>query len=119
KHAMRIVRIEQDRVQAHAAGARLPRWPGAVLAQPRQLLPARATVGRAKQRGVLNAGVHRVGIRERWFEMPDALELPRLQAAVVPLVRARDAFVGELVAHRLPRLAAVVGALNQLSEPAA
>ena len=34
-------------------------------------------------------------------------------------MRARDAGVGELVAHRLPRLTAVVGALDQLPEPAA
>src|SRR2546427_781330 len=51
--------------------------------------------------------------------MPDSLELPRPQRAVVPLVSARYAFVHELVAHRRPRLATVVGALNQLPEPAA
>src|SRR5208283_3561431 len=38
--------------------------------------------------------------------------------AVIPLVRAGNAVVGEFVANRLPRLAAVVGTLNQLSEPA-
>ena len=51
--------------------------------------------------------------------MPDARELPGVRRAVVPLVRAGDAVVDELVAHRLPRLAAVVGALDQLPEPAA
>ena len=51
--------------------------------------------------------------------MPDALELPGVRRAVVPLVRAGDAVVDELVADRLPRLAAVVGALDQLPEPAA
>ena len=51
--------------------------------------------------------------------MPDARELPRVRRAVVPLVRARDALVRELVADRLPRLAAVVGALDHLPEPAA
>ena len=51
--------------------------------------------------------------------MPDALELPGVRRAVVPLVRAGDAVVDELVAHRLPRLAAVVGALDHLPEPAA
>src|SRR5262249_40047757 len=38
---------------------------------------------------------------------------------VVPLVRAGDAIVHELVTHWLPRLATVVGALDQLPEPAA
>ena len=51
--------------------------------------------------------------------MPDALELPRVRRAVVPLVRAGHAVVGELVADRLPGLAAVVGALDELAEPAA
>src|SRR5450432_1179215 len=51
--------------------------------------------------------------------MPDALELPRMLRAVVPLVRARDAVVDKLIADRLPRLPAVVRALNLLPEPAA
>src|SRR5437588_1544725 len=51
--------------------------------------------------------------------MPDALELPGVRRAVVPLVGAGDAVVHELVTHRLPGLAAVVGALDQLPEPAA
>src|SRR5262249_11473407 len=37
---------------------------------------------------------------------------------VVPEVRAGNTVVHELVAHRLPRPAAVVGALDQLPEPA-
>ena len=69
--------------------------------------------------GVFHPGVDRVGIGERRFQVPDALELPGVRRAVVPLVRAGDALVDELVAHRLPRLAAVVGALDQLPEPAA
>src|SRR6059036_4286477 len=72
--------------------------------------------------------------------MPDALELPRVLRAVVPLVRGeglarfRGRVVHELVAlalrhlaglhghsaaGRLPRLAAVAGALDDLSEPPA
>src|ERR1035438_286169 len=51
--------------------------------------------------------------------MPDARELPRPESAVVPLVGADFPLVGELVAHRLPRLAAIAGALDQLAEPAA
>src|SRR5690242_15389785 len=50
--------------------------------------------------------------------MPDARELPRMLRAVVPLVGAGDTGVGELVADRLPRLAAVVRALNDLAVPA-
>src|ERR1700680_384025 len=56
---------------------------------------------------------------ERRFEMPDSLKLPGMRRAVVPLVRAGDAVVHKLVAHRLPRLAAVVRALDHLPGPAA
>src|SRR5262249_30707399 len=59
------------------------------------------------------------GVGERRLQVPDARELPRVLRAVVPLVRARHAVVGELVADRLPRLAAVVRALDLLAEPAA
>ena len=114
-----IARIEQDGVQAHAAGARLPARARAVAAQSGKFLPGLAAVGRAEQGGVFHAGVDGVRIGQRRFEMPDALELPGMRRAVVPLVRAGDAVVDELVAHRLPRLAAVVGALDQLPEPAA
>ena len=51
--------------------------------------------------------------------MPDSLELPGVRRAVVPLVSAGHAVVHELVAHGLPRLAAVARALNLLPEPAA
>src|SRR2546422_10020820 len=50
--------------------------------------------------------------------MPDSRELPGARGAVVPQVSAGDAVVHELVTHRLPRLAGVVGALDHLSEPA-
>src|SRR6266446_3517991 len=69
--------------------------------------------------------------------MPDSLELPRVLRAVVPLVSAGDAVVDEFIAvafghavgsgRRLagrcarlyPGLAAIIGALNDLSEPGA
>src|SRR5258707_11595078 len=51
--------------------------------------------------------------------MPDALELPGMRRPVVPLMCSRHAFVGELVAGRLPRFAAVVRALHHLAEPGA
>src|SRR5437773_2058568 len=89
-----------------------------MVAQSGQLLPRLAAVGRAEQGGVFHPGVDRVGVGQRRFEMPDSCELPGMGRAVVPQVSAGDAVVHELVAHRLPGLAAVVGALDQLPEPA-
>ena len=109
---MRIVCRQQ------AARARLPFRTGAVVPQAGHLLPALAAVDRVEHRRVFDAGKHRVGIGQRRLEMPDALELPGVRRAVVPLVRAGGAVVGELVVHRLPGLAAVVRPLNQLPEPA-
>src|SRR5690242_4549679 len=51
--------------------------------------------------------------------MPHALELPRVRRPVVPLVRAWNAGVHELVVDRLPSFPAVVGSLDLLAEPAA
>src|ERR1035438_956532 len=68
---------------------------------------------------IFNTGVDAVRIGQRRFQMPDSLELPGVGCAVVPLVSAGLPLVGELVAYRRPRLAAVVGTLDQLPEPAA
>ena len=114
----RVAWIEDDRVQAEPAGAWRPVRAGAVAAKARQLLPALRAVGRLEERGILDAGVDHVRIGQRRLEVPDPLELPRMRRAVVPLVRAGNAVVDELVADRLPRLAAVVRALNELAEPA-
>ena len=111
--------IEEDRVQPHPAGAWRPLGPGAVAAQPRQFLPRLPAVAGAEERGVLDARVDRVGIEQGRLEVPDALELPGMRRAVVPLVRARVALVGERVADRRPGLPAVVGPLHHLAEPAA
>jgi len=89
-----------------------------MVAQSRQLLPGLPAVDRAKQRGVFHPGVDGVRIGQRWFEMPDAGELPGVRRTVIPLMGAGDAVVGELVTRRLPRRAAVVGALDHLPEPA-
>ena len=106
------------------------------LAQCGQLLPRLPAVSCLEDRGVFHAGVNGVRIGERRFEVPHALELPRMLRAVVPFVRAGVAFVHEFVAlglraavgaaqflwsaaGRLPGLAAVVGALDDLAEPAA
>src|SRR5579871_4362348 len=51
--------------------------------------------------------------------MPHSLEFPRMLRAVVPLMRSRNALVHKFIAYRLPRFAAIVRALNNLSEPAA
>src|ERR1700736_7031456 len=88
-------------------------------AQTRELSPLLCAVGRAEQSRVFNPGVDGIRIGQRWFDMPDALELPGVRRAVVPHVSAGDAVVYELVAHGLPRLAAVIGTLDQLPEPAA
>src|SRR2546430_10634818 len=135
-HPTRVRRIEQDRVEAHPAGARLPFGSGAVAAQTGELLPRRAAVARAKQGGVLHAGISGVRIAGGRLEVPDALELPGMLRAVVPLVRGerlariRRRVVDELIAlpgrhtvrrlghstpGRLPRLAAVARALDRTS----
>src|SRR5947209_2343629 len=88
-------------------------------AQAGKFLPRLAGIPRAEQRGVFHSSIYRVRISERRFEMPDSLELPGMLRAVVPLVGARSAVVLELVAHRLPRLAAIAGTLNHLAKPAA
>ena len=102
KDSLWVTWIENDRVQTHSTGARRPGRACAVAAQAGKLLPVLPAVSRAKQRGVFDAGVNRVDIGKRRFEMPDAFELPRVRRAVVPLVRPCDAVVSELVADRRP-----------------
>ncbi len=118
-HALVACRVDEDRVQAHAAGARLPLVGRRPLAQARHLLPGLARVLRDEQRRVLDAGVHRVGVAERGLDVPHALERPRLRRAVVEQVRAGIAVVGEFIADGLPRPAAVVRTLHELPEPTA
>src|SRR5438067_10254325 len=88
-----------------------------MLAQSGQLLPALAAIGAAEQGGIFRAGIDGIRVVQRWFQMPDALELPRPRRPVVLLVGARTALVDELLAGRRPRLAAVVRTLDQLSKP--
>ncbi len=59
----------------------------AVRAKPGQLFPVLPAVGRAKERGVFDTGIDRIGVGERRFEMPDPLELPGMRRPVVPLMR--------------------------------
>src|SRR6267143_779671 len=111
-------------------------------AQSGELLPRLAAVVRAEQACVLHPCVHRIWIAKRRFEMPDSLELPRVLCAVIPLMRGQgfpgfrggvvDEFVALALRHSLwrgpfarrcpwlcPGFAAVIGALNDLPEPAA
>ena len=127
-------------MQAHPSGARLPFGSRAVAAQSGEFMPRLAAVSRAKNRGVFHAGVDRVRVGERGFEVPDALELPGMLRAVIPQMSGkgfagfRGGIVNEFVARagghaarpghlfasrRLPRLAAVVRALDDLAEPSA
>src|SRR4029450_5731668 len=119
EHALWIERIEQDCMQAHTTCAGLPVGSRAVAAKSRDLLPRRPAVRGAEQGRVLDAGVNRVRISQRRLEMPDALELPGMRRAVVPLVCARNSLVGKVIADRLPTFAAVARALDLLAEPAA
>src|SRR5262245_22041160 len=106
-------------MQAHAACTRLPVGAGPVAAKPRELLPRLAAVGGVEQSRVLDAGVHGLTIGQRRLKMPDALELPGMGRAVIPLVSAGDSLVGKVIADWLPGFAAVARALDLLAEPAA
>ena len=54
---------------------------------PGQFLPGLPAVGRTEQGGIFDAGIDRVGIGQRRFEMPDPLEFPGTLRAVIMLVR--------------------------------
>src|SRR5256886_15403830 len=118
KHPVSMLRVEDDRMEAHAAGPGRPVGRGAVLAQGRELVPALATVGGSEEGRVFGTGVDRVRVGQGWLEVPDSLELKGARRSVIPLMRAGFAVVGELALHRLPRLAAVIRALDHLPEPA-
>src|SRR5207247_216785 len=138
-----IAWIENNGVQAHAARTRLPLRTSAVPSQPREFLPVLAAIGRAEQRRILDSGVGRIRIGERWLDMPHPLELPGTLGTVVILVgcerlaRFRRRVINKFIALALrpalrsggrfasrraglvPALATVVGALNDLAEPPA
>src|SRR5216684_2511056 len=118
-HPVRVAWIHEDGVQAQAAGARRPAGRRLVGPKAGQLAPRLGTVARLEDGGVFDARVDRVRVTQRWFEVPDALELVGMWRTVVPGVRADRALVHELVAGDLPGLAAVVRALHHLAEPAA
>src|SRR5262249_24818307 len=127
----------------HSTCTRLPVRPRTMAAEPGKLLPRLSTIRRTKEGGIFNAGIDGVRIGQRWLQMPDALELPGMRRAIVPLVcgeglaRFRRGVVNKFVALTLghafgrpgwfagrcsglkPGLAAVIRALNDLAEPAA
>src|SRR5215469_6531165 len=143
EHALLIAGIVKDGVQTHATRARLPLGTSAVAAKSRKLLPGLAPVFGTEDGRIFNASEDDVRFGERGFDVPDALELPGMLRAVVPLVRGerlavfRGSVVDELVAFALrhpprprggfarrrswldPRLATVIRALDNLTEPAA
>src|SRR5207248_9547385 len=98
KHLFLILRVDQNGVETHSARARLPTRTGVVLAQTGKFAPRFAAVFRFEKRCVFHAGVNMIDIVERRLEMPDAFEFPRVLRAVVPLMRARNSVVNELVA---------------------
>src|SRR5512144_639107 len=118
-HAFRVLAIGDGRMQAGPAGARLPVRPWPVASESGQLFPRLASVRRSEQGSIFDAGVDRVRIGQRWFEMPDTFELPGVRCTVVPLMRPWNAVIDEVIAHRLPGFATVIRALDQLPEPAA
>src|SRR5262245_11366947 len=57
-----VARLEDDRVQAQPARARLPGGAAAVLAQSLQLVPALTAIRRLEEGRILDARIDRVGI---------------------------------------------------------
>jgi hypothetical protein len=53
-------------------------------------VPTLTAVGRAEQGRVFHPGVDRVGVRNRWLEVPDSLEHPILLSTVVKLVKTME-----------------------------
>ena len=71
-------------MQAHPASPRLPLRARRMAAEPGQLVPGFPGVAGAKQGSVFDAGVDRVRIGERRFEVPNPLEFPGMGRAVIP-----------------------------------
>src|SRR5207244_13097665 len=82
------IAVEEDRVQAHAAGAGLPRGAGAVAPQPGPLGPRLAAVVGDEEGGVLHPGEDPVGVGRRRLQVRPPGERRGAGAAVVLLVGA-------------------------------
>ena len=111
-----IARIEDDRVQAHATGTRLPRRPRAVAAQPASScqLDRRRSSGTARR-----PRPRRRRCRDRSAKVRGArpARTPRGAASRRTTGASPGPRRSGTVADRLPGLAAVVRALNELPEP--
>src|SRR6516164_8884837 len=140
--AIGILGIEENSVKAHAARAGLPLGTRTMPAESGQFVPSFAAVSGFENGGVFDAGINSVRIGERRFKVPDALEFPRVLCAVIPLVGGEgragcgrsvvDKLVGFALGHAAgtrggfagsraglePGLAAIIGSLNDLAEPA-
>src|SRR5882762_10476818 len=93
--------------------------PCAMAAESGKLQPRLSSISCAEYCGVFHPGVNGIRIAERWFKVPDSLELPRVRRAVVPLMSPGDAIVHKFIADGLPRLPPVIRALDLLPKPAA
>src|SRR6185295_5769041 len=89
ENAIRISRIDNNAVEAHPACAGLLLRPRTVTAQSGKLVPCPPAVAGTKQGSIFDPGVNRIRICMRRFEMPHALELPRMGRAIVPLMRCQ------------------------------
>src|SRR5215467_4942162 len=108
KHPLRILSVQENCVETHPSGARLPVRPGAVAAQAREFLPRFSAVGRVEQSRVLDARVHCFRVRQRRFEMPGPLEFPGMWRPVIPLMGPGHSLIFKFVPNGLPGLAAVI-----------
>src|SRR5262249_45286900 len=137
---LRILAVKHDRVQTHSACSRLPEVAFRA-AKPCKFVPGLSTICGTEQGRVLYPRKDRIRIAQRRFKMPDSLELPGTLCTVVPLMggerlagrggRIVDKFIalslGRAIRCRgrfarrctrlVPRLAAIVRALDDLSEP--
>src|SRR5256885_2276021 len=139
---LRVAGIQNDRVKTHTTRAGLPLRPGSVAAQSRKFAPRLAAIFGFEERGIFHTGKNRVGFRQGWLKVPDALELPRVLRAIIKLMCCQRlaGFGGDIVnkfvalafwrsaltslfarrRSRLePGLPAVVGTLNHLPKPPA
>src|SRR5689334_9086126 len=109
ENPVRVAGIQDYGVQTHTSSAGLPFRSCAMAAQSREFLPRLTAVLRAKQSGVFHSRIDRVRIVKRWFDMPNALKLPRMLGAIVELMRGqrsagfRGGVVHEFVALSLRR----------------
>jgi hypothetical protein len=77
-------------------------------AEAGEFMPVLSGVCGAEQSGVFYTRIDGIWICERRLEVPDALKLPGMGSAVVPLMSSGNSVVGEFIAYWFPSLASVV-----------